>query len=164
MTGNCSVCDTCGGGAHQHFNVGVVFLNQTSQTVFYVVADINIGQRQTVVGVNRALNAARPSEGLVGAEKYSLDFQQILCNEGMQFHEKFLHISLKYFINTINLLLRRISQQSCERRLNLFFPGACITEKTLLTLQTCEQSECAAAGCLPIAFGGGNNQSKSIGL
>ena len=32
-------------------------------------------------------------------------------------------------------------------KLNLKFPGTCASEISLLSLQTCEQSECAAAGC-----------------
>src|SRR5699024_4731750 len=32
---------------------------------------------------------------------------------------------------------------------NLFFPATCASEKTLLSPQACEQSECDAAGCIP---------------
>jgi hypothetical protein len=41
---------------------------------------------------------------------------------------------------------RRVSPQGGEIKRKSFFPAACTSEKILLAPQTCERSECAAAG------------------
>jgi hypothetical protein len=49
--------------------------------------------------------------------------------------------------------VRSVSQNSRpqpRKKSNPFFPAACTSEKTLLGLQTCERSECAAAGRIPL--------------
>ena len=74
MRGDGSVRDTGGTGSHKDLNLRVVFLHDSSQTIFHIQANLMIRQSQTVVTVNRALDPAGPGKRLVRPQKYSLNF------------------------------------------------------------------------------------------
>ena len=69
--------DAGGAGAHEHFAFGVDFTHDLSQAVFHVVAHFGRGQGEAVVAVHRALDAAGPGEGFVGAEEHGFDGKKV---------------------------------------------------------------------------------------
>ena len=70
--------DACGGGAHQHFHVGIVLPDQLHQALLHLGTDGGGGEGQAVVAVDGALDAAGPGEGLVRPQEHRADAQQIV--------------------------------------------------------------------------------------
>ena len=89
MADDGGVGDARGGRAHQHLNLGKVLAHQRGQPLFDLGAHCGRGQRQAIVAIDGALDAAGPGEGLVGAEDDGLNAQKSLCN--LLFHGNFLH-------------------------------------------------------------------------
>jgi len=75
--------DTGGGGAHQHFDLGVVCANGLSQCIFHMVSHFGGGEGEAVVAVYGAFDAAGPCKGLFRTEEYGLDAEQIFCNKSL---------------------------------------------------------------------------------
>ena len=76
MCRNGRVRDPGGGGAHQHFSLRVVFADHLGNAALHFGANLRGGQNKTVVAVYRALNPARPGEGLVRPEENCADLQK----------------------------------------------------------------------------------------
>ena len=95
MADDGGVGDARGGGAHQDLDLGVVLLHHLGEGVFHVEAGRHIREDEAVVGIDGALDAARPGEGLVRAEEDGPDPQKVSCDLLFSVHPRnsFTHLS-----------------------------------------------------------------------
>ena len=75
-----AVCDTGCGCTGDNFDLGILSLDDVSQTLLDNVTNLGVGQCQTVVAVDGGLDAGSPCEGLVGTEENRLDIHEQLSN------------------------------------------------------------------------------------
>ena len=80
MGGDGGVGNAGGSGAHERFHVRVFPADGLGQGVLHIAAHLGVGEGQAVVAVHRALDAAGPDKGLLRAEEYRANLQQVLGN------------------------------------------------------------------------------------
>ena len=78
--GDGGVGDARGRSPHQHFGFGKAGADDLRQPLFDVSAHDRRRQRQAVVAVNRAFDAAGPCKRLFGAQEHRADRKQVFSN------------------------------------------------------------------------------------
>ena len=81
-----SMGNACGGGTHQYLGIGVFSFDGFCQSIFYMISYLYRGQRQSVIAVNGAFDAACPCEGVFGTQENCTDGQQVFCNLFFDIH------------------------------------------------------------------------------
>ena len=78
------VSDARGGSAHEHLAIGVIPLHKQGKAVLHLLPHARRGKCETVVTINRALNAAGPGKGLLGPQEHGSDREKRGCD--LTFH------------------------------------------------------------------------------